>query len=102
VMDSRCVHSASPITVSARTCQQWQVPLWSWILRTGLVDSKKSNLRVAWRGSQRVDYLCMYVMYNLYIVLCMSKNSGGIVGGGGTINAISKLFSVLCITLLYN
>jgi hypothetical protein len=36
----------------------------------------KNNLRVVWRGSQRVNLsLCMYVM-----VKC-----GGIVGGGGTI-----------------
>ena len=43
VMDSRCVHSASPITVSARTCQQWQVPSWSWILRTRRVESRKAT-----------------------------------------------------------
>ena len=67
VMDSRCVHSASPITVSARTCQQLQVPPWSWILRTRRVESRKSNLRVAWRGSQRVNYMCMLCcMYNVY------------------------------------
>jgi hypothetical protein len=40
----------------------------------------KSNLRVVWRGSQRVNlsvcvYLCMYV----------TVKRGGIVGGGGTI-----------------
>jgi hypothetical protein len=36
----------------------------------------ESNLRVVWRGSQRVNLIvCMYV-----IVKC-----GGIVGGGGTI-----------------
>jgi hypothetical protein len=45
----------SPITVSARTCQQWQVPPWPWILRTRCVESRKSNLRVVWRGSQRVN-----------------------------------------------
>jgi hypothetical protein len=28
-------------TVSARTCQQWQVPPWPWILQTWRVDSRK-------------------------------------------------------------
>ncbi len=28
----------SSVTVSARTCQQWQVPLWSWILQTWHVE----------------------------------------------------------------
>ena len=33
----------SPITVSARTCQQWQVPPWSWILRTRRVESRRAT-----------------------------------------------------------
>jgi hypothetical protein len=63
----------SPVTVSARTCQQWQVPLTdpSDVARRAV----EYNLRVVWRGSQRVNLsVCMYV-----IVKC-----GGIVGGGGT------------------
>jgi hypothetical protein len=28
----------SPVTVSARTCQQWQVPPWPWILQTWRVE----------------------------------------------------------------
>jgi hypothetical protein len=32
-----CIPS-SPVTVSAQTCQQWQVPLWSWILQTWRVE----------------------------------------------------------------
>jgi hypothetical protein len=50
----------------------------------------ESNLRVVWRGSQRVNssvcmYLCVYV-----IVKC-----GGIVGGGGTLKQfISFVFAV--------
>ena len=40
------------------------------------VTRREYNLRVVWRGSQRVNLsVCMYV-----IVKC-----GGIVGGGGTI-----------------
>ncbi len=31
----------SSVTVSARTCQQWQVPPWSWILQTWRVESRK-------------------------------------------------------------
>jgi hypothetical protein len=42
-----------------------------------------SNLRVVWRGSQRVNLsVCMYV-----IVKC-----GGIVGGGGTIKQFLLMF----------
>jgi hypothetical protein len=38
----------------------------------------ESNLRVVWRGSQRVNLsVCMYV--------CECIKCGGIVGGGGTI-----------------
>ena len=32
-----CIPS-SPVTVSARACQQWQVPPWSWILQTWHVE----------------------------------------------------------------
>ena len=79
----------SPNTVSARTCQQWQVPPWSWILKTRRVKMVECNLRVVWRGSQRVNYLqCMLC---IYAMLCLYK-SGGIVGGGGIIK----------ITILYN
>ena len=97
-MDSRCVHSASPITVSARTCQQWQVPLWSWILRTRLVDSRKSNLRVAWRGSQRVNYL--YLCTVLYMFVKQWRNCGW---RWDLINNTILLSFILCITpnLLY-
>jgi hypothetical protein len=31
---------SSPVTVSARTCQQWEVPPWSWILQTWRVESR--------------------------------------------------------------
>jgi hypothetical protein len=34
-----CTLFTTPITVSARTCQQWQVPHWPWILRTRRVES---------------------------------------------------------------
>ncbi len=72
VMDSRgCAFPSSPITVSARTCQQWQVPHWSWILLTRRVDQQKNNLRVVWRGSQRVNYLCVYVCVYVYMYVCV-------------------------------
>jgi hypothetical protein len=62
-----CTLFTTPIIVSARTCQQWQVPPWPWILRTRRVESRKSNLRVVWRGSQRVNYVCMLCcMYNVH------------------------------------
>ena len=62
-----CTLFTTPIIVSARTCQQWQVPPWPWILRTRRVESRKSNLRVVWRGSQRVNYMCMLCcMYNVH------------------------------------
>jgi hypothetical protein len=48
----------------------------------------ENNLRVVWRGSQRVNYLCcMYVLLYVCWPLCLLI-SGGIVGGGGTINTI--------------
>ncbi len=37
---------------------------------------EESNLRVVWRGSQRV---------NLSVCMCVTVNCGGIVGGGGII-----------------
>ena len=47
----------------------------------------ENNLRVVWRGSQRVNLsVCMYV-----IVKC-----GGIVGGGGTIKQFLFKFFVCC------
>jgi hypothetical protein len=50
------------------------------------------NLRVVWRGSQRVNLsVCMYV-----IVKC-----GGIVGGGGTIKQFLLMFLLLCL-ITYN
>jgi len=43
----------------------------------------ESNLRVVWRGSQRVNLsVCMYVT-----IKC-----GGIVGGGGTIKQFLSIF----------
>jgi hypothetical protein len=52
----------------------------------------ENNLRVVWRGSQRVNlsvcmYVCMYV-----IVKC-----GGIVGGGGTIKQFLVKFFYCCV-----
>ena len=38
-----CTLFTTPIIVSARTCQQWQVPPWSWILRTRRVDSSRAT-----------------------------------------------------------
>jgi hypothetical protein len=50
------------------------------------------NLRVVWRGSQRVNLsVCTYV-----IVKC-----GGIVGGGGTIKQFLLMFLLLCL-ITYN
>jgi hypothetical protein len=48
----------------------------------------ESKLRVVWRGSHRVNLsVCMHAcMY----VFCMK--SGGIVGGGGKINAIPTIY----------
>ncbi len=40
----------------------------------------ESNLRVVWRGSQRVNFgVCMYLC--VYVIV----KRGGIVGGGGTL-----------------
>jgi hypothetical protein len=51
------------------------------------------NLRVVWRGSQRVNLsVCMYV-YMYVIVKC-----GGIVGGGGTIMQFLSSFCSLCLS----
>jgi hypothetical protein len=48
----------------------------------------ESNLRVVWRGSQRVNLsVCMNV-----IVKC-----GGIVGGGGTIKQFLLIVFVCCV-----
>jgi hypothetical protein len=48
----------------------------------------ESNLWVVWRGSQRVNLsVCMFVCMYVY---CMK--SGGIVGGGGKINAIAIIY----------
>ncbi len=62
VMDSSGVHANfSHHRVSPDlSAMAGQVPPWPWILRTRRVDSRKSNLRVVWRGSQRVNYV--YVM----------------------------------------
>jgi hypothetical protein len=47
-----------------------------------------NNLRVVWRGSQWVNLsVCMFVCMYVY---CMK--SGGIVGGGGKINAIPVIY----------
>jgi hypothetical protein len=43
VVVDACTLFTTPIVVSARTCQQWQVPLWSWILRTRRVVSRKAT-----------------------------------------------------------
>jgi hypothetical protein len=83
-----CIPS-SPVTVSARTCQQWQVPLL--VMDPSDVARRivESNLRVVWRGSQRVNLsVCMYYV----TVKC-----GGIVGGGGTIKQFLLRFLLLCI-----
>jgi hypothetical protein len=41
----------------------------------------ENNLRVVWRGSQRVNLsVCMFVC-----IMCVIVKCGGIVGGGGTI-----------------
>jgi hypothetical protein len=51
------------------------------------------NLRVEWRGSQRVNLsVCMYV-YMYVTVKC-----GGIVGGGGTIMQFLSSFCSLCLS----
>jgi hypothetical protein len=62
-----CTLFTTPITVSARICQLWQVPPWSWILRTRRVQSKKSNLWVVWRGSQRVNYLFLCTVMYMFV-----------------------------------
>ena len=68
-------------------------------------SKQKSNLRVVWRGSQRVNYKCMYVMYNS-IIVCMPymSNSGGIVGGGGTNKSqffLIFIFSYIIFHMIY-
>jgi hypothetical protein len=76
-----CTLFTTPIIVSARTCQQWQVPPWPWILRTRRVESRRATYElhgVAANGlTISVCMLCIIVYMS-----CMS-NSGGIVGGGG-------------------
>jgi hypothetical protein len=75
-MDSRCVHSASPITVSARTCQQWQVPPWSWILRTRRVESRRATYElhgVAANGLTICVCVCVCVVYVMYIFVLLVK-----------------------------
>jgi hypothetical protein len=85
VMDSRgCAFPSSPITVSARTCQQWQVPPWSWILKTWRVDSSKTTYGLYGVAANGLTICVCMLLY----VCCICINSGGIVGGGGKINAI--------------
>ena len=44
----------------------------------------ESNLRVVWRGIQRVNLsVCVYVC--MYLCMYVTVKCGGIVGGGGTI-----------------
>ena len=66
VVVDACTLFTTPIIVSARTCQQWQVPLWSWILRTRRVVSRKATYElhgVAANGQTiGVCMLCIIVM----------------------------------------
>ena len=81
----------SPITVSARTCQQWQVPLWSWILRTRRVDSRRATYElhgVAANGLTK----CMLCMLCIY-VFKKRRNCGWRRDN----KSIPKLFSLLFI-----
>jgi hypothetical protein len=43
VVVDACTLFTTPIIVSARTCQQWQVPPWPWILRTRQVESRRAT-----------------------------------------------------------
>jgi hypothetical protein len=52
----------------------------------------ESNLRVVWRGSQRVNLsVCMYAC--TYVCMYVIVKCGGIVGGGG---AIKQFLMFLC------
>ncbi len=55
----------------------------------------ENNLRVVWRGSQRVNLsVCIYVC------ICVIVKSGGIVGGGGIIKQFLLKFFVCCVLVL--
>jgi hypothetical protein len=92
VMDSRGVHSIF-------SCHRVSPDLSAMASPTLVVDPSdvarrvvESNLRVVWRGSQRVNLsVCMYVwLVCMYVTL----KCGGIVGGGGTIKQF--ILQVLC------
>ena len=77
-------------------------PPWSWILQTWRVERVENNLRVVWRGSQRVNtsvcvYVYVYVYVCMYVCMYVIVKCGGIVGGGGTI----KQFHLICLFIVY-
>jgi hypothetical protein len=87
-----CTLFTTPIMVSARTCQQWQVPPWPWILRTRRVERRRVTYELHGVAANGLTIsVCM-----LCIIVCMScmSNSGGIVGGGVT---NKSQFFLICI-----
>jgi hypothetical protein len=76
-----CTLFTTPITVSARTCQQWQVPPWPWILRTRQVESRIATYKLHGVAANGLTICACVIVYTMLYVI----KSGGIVGGGGTI-----------------
>jgi hypothetical protein len=64
-----CTLFTTPIIVSARTCQQWQVPPWPGILRTRRVDSRRATYGlygVAANGLTMCMLCCNCCMYCMF------------------------------------
>ena len=61
-----CTLFTTPIIVSARTCQQWQVPPWSWILRTRRVESRRATYELHGVAANGLTISVCYVVY-LYV-----------------------------------
>ena len=61
-----CTLFTTPIIMSARTCQQWQVPLWSWILMTRRVDSRRATYGLYGVAANGLTMCMLCCMYNVY------------------------------------